>query len=107
MENGSKIASFGGLLVAGLFSSFVASHKTQNRIHDEVSAALVVKHDTPAPRDVIGAIAIVPGVKEGEFTLELADDSHIKGTDIPLPLLLKALAADRTISNAEKPAVVQ
>jgi len=107
MENGSLFATLGSLVAAGVISSTLSSHKIETSTHEQVAAAIVAKHDTSAPRDAIEAIAIVQGVKEGEFTLELADDSNIKGKNIPLPLLLKALAADRTTSNAEKPAVVQ
>ncbi len=96
-------------MAAGIVATSLSSYVIKNRTHNEVAAAIMAKHDTPAPRDVIGAIAIVEGAKKGESTLELSDVPSIKGSNIPLSLLLKALAADRvgTNSTAERPAIVQ
>ncbi len=108
MENWSILGTLGSLVAAGILSTSLSSYVIGKRTNNQVAAAIVAKHDTPALRDVVGSIAIMKGAKEGEFTLELANDSRIKGTDIPLPLLLQALAADKTTPNAEKtPTIVQ
>lgn len=77
------------------------------KVHNEVAAAIIAKHNTPASTDKIGDLIITEGATKQDLLLALEADSTKTVKDIPLPLLLKALAADRTTSNAEKPAVVQ
>lgn len=77
------------------------------KVHNEVAAAIIAKHNTPASIDKVGDLVITEGVTKEELLLALEADPTKTVKDIPLPLLLKALAADRTTSNAEKSAVVQ
>lgn len=77
------------------------------KVHNEVASAIIAKHNTPASIDKVGDLVITEGVTKEELLLALEADPTKAVKDIPLPLLLKALAADRTTSNAEKSAVVQ
>lgn len=83
------------------------SSSVTGKVHDEVAAAIIAKHNTPASIDKIAGLVITEGVTKEDLLLALEVDPTKTVKDIPLSLLLQALAADRTTSNAEKPAVVQ
>jgi len=79
------------------------------KVHNEVAAAIIAKHNTPASIDKIGDLVITEGVTKEDLLLALEADPTKSVKDIPLQLLLKALAADRAQNHltAEKPTSVQ